>query len=121
MANDYEYNYRQGRYNRDYYDEPYQRGYDDPYYRNYGRYYAEPYNRGYGASSYYEEPYGGIEYNERFRDPNWRGYESRYRGEPYYRGQYNRSVGRSFFERAGDEIRSWFGDEEAERRRRMDE
>lgn len=28
---------------------------------------------------------------------------------------------RGFFERAGDEIASWFGDEEAERRRRMDE
>jgi hypothetical protein len=28
---------------------------------------------------------------------------------------------RGFFERAGDEVRSWFGDEEAERRRRYDE
>lgn len=28
---------------------------------------------------------------------------------------------RGFFDRAGDEIRSWFGDEEAERRRRIDE
>ena len=28
---------------------------------------------------------------------------------------------RGFFNRAGDEVRSWFGDEEAERRRRMDE
>lgn len=28
---------------------------------------------------------------------------------------------RGFFDRAGDEVRSWFGDEEAERRRRMDE
>ncbi|MFD2245541.1 SWFGD domain-containing protein [Pontibacter ruber] len=28
---------------------------------------------------------------------------------------------RGFFERAGDEVKSWFGDEEAERRRRMDE
>lgn len=28
---------------------------------------------------------------------------------------------RSFFERAGDEVRSWFGDEEAERRREWDE
>jgi hypothetical protein len=28
---------------------------------------------------------------------------------------------RGFFERAGDEVRSWFGDEEAERRRRLDE
>jgi hypothetical protein len=28
---------------------------------------------------------------------------------------------RGFFDRAGDEVRSWFGDEEAERRRRLDE
>lgn len=28
---------------------------------------------------------------------------------------------RGFFDRAGDEVRSWFGDEEAERRRRQDE
>ncbi len=28
---------------------------------------------------------------------------------------------RGFFDRAGDEVRSWFGDEEAERRRRVDE
>ena len=28
---------------------------------------------------------------------------------------------RDFVERAGDEVRSWFGDDEAERRRRMDE
>lgn len=29
--------------------------------------------------------------------------------------------GRGFFDRAGDEVRTWFGDEEAERRRRIDE
>ena len=29
--------------------------------------------------------------------------------------------GRHLMERAGDEVRSWFGDDEAERRRRMDE
>jgi CBS domain-containing protein len=30
-------------------------------------------------------------------------------------------VGRGFIDRVGDEVRSWFGDEEAEHRRRMDE
>ena len=40
-------------------------------------------------------------------------------------GDYGRERGRSdddrgFFERAGDEVRSWFGDEEAERRRERD-
>ena len=42
------------------------------------------------------------------------------------RGDYGRSPqgysyeDRGFFERAGDEVRSWFGDDEAERRREMD-
>ena len=35
------------------------------------------------------------------------------------RDRYDRDD-RGFFERAGDEVASWFGDEEAERRRRMD-
>ena len=42
-------------------------------------------------------------------DRNWRG-EDRDRGRDE----------RGFFERAGDEISSWFGDEDAERRRRQD-
>jgi hypothetical protein len=33
----------------------------------------------------------------------------------------SRGTDRGFFERAGDEISSWFGDDEAERRREMDE
>lgn len=46
-------------------------------------------------------------------------------GRNYGRGEfrdldYDRND-RDFFERASDEIRSWFGDERAERRRRMDE
>ncbi|HYH37032.1 MAG TPA: BON domain-containing protein [Azospirillum sp.] len=54
-------------------------------------------------------------------------------GRDYYgSGSYGRSRGeerdyggrdddRGFMERAGDEVASWFGDEDAERRRRMDE
>lgn len=48
----------------------------------------------------------------------------RYSGRGY--GRYNRPPedydydDRGFFDRAGDEVRSWFGDEEAERRRRWD-
>jgi hypothetical protein len=52
-------------------------------------------------------------------------YEERYRGEDWRR---DRGIGREFtrdergpFERGADEVRSWFGDDEAERRRRMDE
>jgi len=48
-------------------------------------------------------------------------YDEDYRGDAPRRDRmYGRDV-RGFMERAGDEVRSWFGDEEAERRRRMDE
>ena len=47
--------------------------------------------------------------------------QSRYSDERFRdRGVRDRDE-RGFFERAGDEIASWFGDEEAERRRRRDE
>ena len=51
----------------------------------------------------------------------------RYRGEGYYGGYYGnpereRERGdRGFFDRAGDEVRSWFGDEDAQHRRARDE
>jgi osmotically-inducible protein OsmY len=70
----------------------------------------------------------------RFSEPASREYEGRrYRGEGYYGGYYQpeRSRGtherrggpddRGFLNRAGDEVRSWFGDEEAEYRRREDD
>jgi osmotically-inducible protein OsmY len=63
------------------------------------------------------------------RDREERG--RRYRGEGYYGGYYDtpererdwgrRGDDRGFFDRAGDEVRSWFGDEEAQRRRVRDE
>ena len=46
------------------------------------------------------------------RDRDWRG------NSDYERGRRDE---RGFFERAGDEIASWFGDDDAERRRRQDE
>ena len=58
----------------------------------------------------------------------WREPQSRYRREDSDRFE-SRSFGwdrdddrsdRGFFERAGDEVASWFGDEDAERRRRED-
>ncbi|MDX5419208.1 MAG: SWFGD domain-containing protein, partial [Hymenobacteraceae bacterium] len=55
---------------------------------------------GYGSSSSYDRDRYSSDYDrDRDRDRHDRG----------------------FFDRAGDEIKSWFGDEEAERRRRMDE
>lgn len=75
-----------------YYNEPYRSRYYDR--SGYGEFYNEPYERGYGAR--YDKPY-------------WR---SRSYLGPKYRG---------FWSRVEDEFRSWFGDEEAERRRRMDD
>jgi hypothetical protein len=46
------------------------------------------------------------------RDRDWRGENRRFEGRRDERG---------FFERAGDEVASWFGDEDAERRRREDQ
>ena len=49
---------------------------------------------------------------ENRRDRDWRG------SSDYERGRRDE---RGFFERAGDEIASWFGDDDAERRRREDD
>ena len=58
-----------------------------------------------------------------YREGSWRDRDDRerfYGRGGYGRGDYGRDD-RGFFERAGDEVRSWFGDEEAERRREADE
>ena len=60
----------------------------------------------------YPRDYRGERLNERSRD---------YRSDEYDRGTRGYDDrDRGFFDRAGDEVRSWFGDEEAERRRRED-
>ena len=61
------------------------------------------------ANDPYESRHGG-------RDPR-----SRQRDDRFAERGYSDSDERGFFERAGDEISSWFGDEEAERRRRRDD
>jgi|GEM_PF-664922 len=74
------------------------------YERNPGRYYRGEDERGYGV---------------RRRDDD---VERRYRDrEAGYGRPRDYDEDRGFFDRAGDELRSWFGDEEAERRRRWDE
>lgn len=65
--------------------------------------------RGYGAG--YERQYRGDFAPRGGQDYGDRGSGYRGRGGSHERG---------FMERAGDEIASWFGDEEAERRREMD-
>src|SRR5436853_1890774 len=55
-------------------------------------------------------------YGRHYADEEDRGYESRARNC----GGRDRE-GRDFIDRASDEVRSWFGDDQAERRRHMDE
>lgn len=102
--------------------------------RNYGR---DAYGRGdddrgdYGRSS---QDRGFLSRGDSSRSDDGRsswdrsdyGRPDMYRGqgqrEPSQRGQggYNYKE-RTFFDRAGDEVRSWFGDNEAERRRELDQ
>jgi hypothetical protein len=70
-------------------------------YERSGRYYRDDSDRRFGG----RDDYRDWDYRER-------GYQS----PP---SDYDED--RGFFDRAGDEMRSWFGDEEAERRRRWDE
>ncbi|MGN3974779.1 BON domain-containing protein [Tsuneonella sp. SYSU-LHT278] len=61
---------------------------------------------------------GGRSYGAR---PGYGYGERSYGGRSRYdRDDYDRDDDRGFFEKAGDEIASWFGDEDAARRRRMD-
>ena len=62
------------------------------------------------------------------RDDNrWRDRDDRNRGDRgggwrgEGRGGPGRDDDRGFFDRAGDELRSWFGDDDAQRRREADE
>jgi hypothetical protein len=74
----------------------------------------------------YDDRSGGNRWRDRDQG-NWNRDRDYGRGD--YRGQGGRgSYGgdrgdddRGFFDRAGDEVRSWFGDEEAQRRREADE
>ena len=84
-----------------------------------------------------DDRYGRGGFDRRYEDDRRSGEERgdeyedrRFRGEGYYggyyqplrsRGDYGRREERGFFDRAGDEVRSWFGDEDAEHRRRQDE
>jgi osmotically-inducible protein OsmY len=95
-------------YERDYGQRDYSRGYSGgETNRGYGNYGREVSSGGsYGGGSY-ESRYGRGDYE--------RGYGNR--------EQYGNRGGeeRGWWDRASDEVSSWFGDEEAERRRRMDE
>ncbi|MFL5189849.1 MAG: SWFGD domain-containing protein, partial [Microvirga sp.] len=69
----------------------------------------------------YERPFFGT---DRRRDPDQFGQDrygrDRSGSESFGRGSRDYNEDRGFIERAGDEVRSWFGDEDAERRRDRD-
>lgn len=79
------------------------------------------YGRGYDTEQRYSQQYN---YPTGFRSAETYGGHGLYED---YRGRYGRGGGRGYgeergwWDRASDEVASWFGDEEAERRRRMDE
>lgn len=77
-------------------------------------------SRGYGRDADYGRGYGNPRNQDRYGSPYaGRGQDQRQRG---YSGQPQgyEYEDRGFFDRAGDEVRSWFGDDEAERRRELD-
>ena len=119
-----------------------ERGAGDDRYRRYGGAYDDRYNRGaadrdagrpgygqgggdrgrYGASPEYHGSYASD--GHRFEDVGRYAHadddaRSGGQGQPGRQPQ-GREDDRGFLQRAGDEVRSWFGDEEAERRRDRD-
>jgi osmotically-inducible protein OsmY len=122
-----------GRENYDYGSREY--GSREPGGRDYGRYGREDYGnredyggRGFGGGRDYgrygreDYGYGGRDYGSRElgggRDYGGYGREERgYGGREDYRGRSERGL----WDRASDEVSSWFGDRDAERRRQEDE
>jgi osmotically-inducible protein OsmY len=126
------HDYGRGDYRgRDYGREDYGRGYRGEGYRDerdyaregwsglgYGREgagYGQSGGFGYGHEGY---GYGGGGYG---RDDYGRRYGEGWRGAQGAYGRGRRGEERGFWDRASDEVSSWFGDEDAERRRQMDE
>lgn len=108
-------------YGRERYGADYQ-GRAGRYDYGYGRTGTGDYERvaGYGARDFRRDDlYGRQDHPQ--RDTGYYGRQDWGRDRDYrdYRGY--RGEERDWMDRAGDEVASWFGDEEAERRRRMDE
>lgn len=92
------------------------------------------YDRGFSRGTPYREPtrthsyfrpddYGGEDYSYGRYDSfgaERRGFADQHSGAYSDRGRYQEDRDRGFLERAGDEVASWFGDDEAARRREMD-
>lgn len=93
----------------------------------YSGYIRDRYGRSYDEDDQFDRDYY---WRRRTHDDDYsamnRGYENRYdRSSGYGRRDYDRDRDdrdeRGFFDRASDEVRSWFGDDEAESRRRTDD
>jgi osmotically-inducible protein OsmY len=102
-------------YNRDY-NNGYNRNYNNDSNRNYYNDYDRRYNSDYNRNNYrddfrnnYRNDYGrnSNDYNNRYRNEGWR---DNYRNED-----------RDWWDRTKDEVASWFGDDDAKRRRERDE
>ena len=75
-----------------------------------------------GAERGYSEGMRDYSSSQRYNYPTgFRSGESYGRGTDYDRDRYDRGEERGWWDRASDAVASWFGDEEAERRRRMDQ
>lgn len=75
-------------------------------------------NRSMDSGMYTDDSYGGsMDYNNR---TGRRNNQDTYRGNNQYRSTQDNNNDRDWWDRTSDEIASWFGDDDAERRRRMD-
>lgn len=117
QLNDLNWNTSTNYYNRDY-NNDYNRNYNNDSNRNYS-----DYNRNYNNNNNnYNRNYDFNRSN--YRNDNWRNnnndtYNNRYRNEGW-RDNY-RNEDRDWWDRTKDEVASWFGDDEAQRRRDRDE
>ncbi len=88
--------------------------------RNYNRDYNSDYNRNYNNDS--NRNYNNDSNRNNYRNNNWRNsndYNNRYKNEGW-RDNY-RNEDRDWWDRTKDEVASWFGDDDAKRRRDRDE
>ena len=102
--------------------------------RNWKNQYGNQYNSGYGNSYNRPENYSRGMYGSEYPGyrPNYKSQEyganAGYLGGGYnpfdsktmYENDYRRNLDRDWWDRTRDEVSSWFGDEDAERRRRVD-
>lgn len=99
-------------------------GYDSDYNRSYGRS-GSPYGSGsygsgnYGGSNYGSSGYGSGSYGNSYRDS----YQDGHSGRSWDRDADRRNMrsgNRDWWDRATDEVASWFGDDDAQHRREID-